>query len=195
MKYTTNYPHPDKPGFWTGVDFVEITPADIGKVLGVVQDANGNPAYALVEGGGGKIPQPATETPMPLNAVPSVGTSEKFALEDHVHEMPSAADIGAEAKLTSENITSAGDVSAILKSDILYHFTGALTSLTITFQSAVVPIPHYHFDFVEGSTAFDPVLPNGVVWPDGHTWEADTRYEVDILNGYAVVASWAVSGT
>ena len=90
-------------------------------------------------------------------------------------------------------VSTGGAVTQSLAADVMYHFTGALTSLTITFASPINQAAHYHFDFDEGSTAFDPTLPNGVVLPDNHTWEADTHYEVDILNNYAVVVGWAVS--
>lgn len=103
-----------------------------------------------------------------------------------------AADVGAEPAVTEVTVSTAGAVSRALDAHKLYHFTGALTALTITLNAASGVPAQYHFDFVEGSTAFDPSLPNSVVLPDNHTWEADTRYEVDILNNYAVVVGWAV---
>lgn len=107
-----------------------------------------------------------------------------------------AADVGAEPAIAEVTVDTAGAVTQDLDAGKMYHFTGALTSLTLTLTAAASgQMAQYHFDFIEGSTAFDPVLPNTVTLPDGHAWEADTRYEVDILNGYAVVASWAVSGT
>ena len=94
--------------------------------------------------------------------------------------------------VTEVTVSTTGAVTQALDAGKMYHFTGALTSLTITFNAAS-GIAQYHFDFTEGSTAFDPTLPNGVKLPDNHTWEADTHYEVDILNGYAVVVGRAVS--
>lgn len=99
---------------------------------------------------------------------------------------------GKADRIERVTVSTAGAVSQALDAGKLYHFTGALTSLTITFNAAS-GVAQYHFDFTEGSTAFDPTLPSGVVLPDGHTWEADTHYEVDILNNYAVVVGWAVS--
>lgn len=101
---------------------------------------------------------------------------------------------GKEDKTQTLTVTTGGDVSQALDAEKIYVFSGALTSLTLTFNApASGDLAQYHFIFAEGSTAFDPVLPNGVVMPDNHTWEADTRYEVDILNNYAVVVGWAVS--
>lgn len=40
------------------------------------------------------VPEPASNLPADLGTV-AVGTSEKFAREDHVHNMPTASDIGA----------------------------------------------------------------------------------------------------
>ncbi len=103
-----------------------------------------------------------------------------------------AIDRDKQDKVATVTVSDSGAVTQALDAGTVYQFTGALTSLTISFN-ATSDLPQYHFIFTTGSTAFDPVLPNGVVLPDGHTWEANKRYEVDILDGYAVVASWAVS--
>ena len=105
----------------------------------------------------------------------------------------SAADVGAAPAVTEVTISTNGAVTQALDAGKIYHFTGSLTSLTLTLNAAPTgQLAQYHFDFTEGSTAFAPSLPSSVVLPDGHTWEADTRYEVDILNNYAVVVGWAV---
>ncbi len=88
-------------------------------------------------------------------------------------------------------VYTAGAVTQALDAGKVYEFIGAVTSLTITLN-ATTDLPLYVFVFTEPSTAFDPALPNGVTLPDGHTWEADTVYEVSILNNRATVQGWAV---
>lgn len=88
-------------------------------------------------------------------------------------------------------VSTAGDVSKALDAGKIYHFTGALTSLTITMNAADSGnVAQYHFDFDSGSTA-PTVTATGVTWPDGSfTPEASKHYEVDILNGYGVAMAW-----
>ena len=123
----------------------------------------------------------------------SAGSSTELSRADHVHPKPSASDIGAAPAIAEVTVPTSGAVTQALDAGKIYHFTGALTSLTITFNAASGVPAQYHFDFTEPSTAFDPVLPNGVTMPNGWTWEADKRYEVDILNNYGVATGWAVS--
>lgn len=105
-----------------------------------------------------------------------------------------ASDVGAEPAITEVTVSTAGAVTQALDAGKMYHFTGAVTSLTVTFNAAASgQLAQYHLDFTEPSTAFTPSFPSGVKLPSGQTWEADTIYEVDIANNKAVVASWAVS--
>ena len=89
-------------------------------------------------------------------------------------------------------VSTAGAVTQALDPGKIYHFTGALTSLTITLNAAGTGvIPQYHFDFDSGSTAPTVTLPNSVTMQGGtFTPEASKHYEVDILNGYGVSMAW-----
>lgn len=88
-------------------------------------------------------------------------------------------------------VSTAGEVTQALDPGKIYHFTGALIALTITFNApASGQIAQYHFDFVSGASAVPLTLPSTVVLPDGWTPDVNTRYEVDVLDNYAVVASW-----
>ena len=92
---------------------------------------------------------------------------------------------------TEQTISTAGAVSQALEPYVIYHFTGALTSLTITLDAvAQGQIAHYHFDFESGSTAPTLTLPQSVEMPDGFTVEASKRYEIDILNNFGTVQGW-----
>jgi hypothetical protein len=92
-----------------------------------------------------------------------------------------------------ETITSSGSVSQELEAGKIYDFTGELTDLTITLGESDSPA-QYHFSFISGATPVVLTLPNDVIMPDDFSVEANTRYEIDILNGYGVVCAWAISG-
>ena len=90
-----------------------------------------------------------------------------------------------------ETISTSGAVTKALDPYVLYHFTGALTSLTITLNApSAGQIAHYHFDFLSGSTAPTLTMPNTVTMPDSFAVEASKRYEVDVLNNYGSVIVW-----
>lgn len=90
-------------------------------------------------------------------------------------------------------ISTAGAVTQALDAGKVYHFTGAITALTITLNAAAAGLSHYHFDFLSGATAPTLTMPNTVTMPDSFTVEANKRYEVDILNSYGAVMAWAIS--
>lgn len=92
---------------------------------------------------------------------------------------------------TETTIATDGAVTQELSPYVLYHFTGTLTSLTVTLGTpATGQIAHYHFDFNSGSTAPTLNVPLTVEMPDGFTVEASTHYEVDILTNYGTVQGW-----
>lgn len=93
---------------------------------------------------------------------------------------------------TEVTVSSTGAVTQALDAGKIYHFTGALTSLTITLN-ATSGLAQYHFDFLSGSTAPTLTMPSSVTMPDSFAVEASKRYEVDVLNGYGAVISWANS--
>lgn len=119
--------------------------------------------------------------------VPTGGTAGQFLVKS------SATDYDAAWVTENEEVTiaTAGAVTQALDAGKIYHFTGAVSSLTLTLNAAATgQIAQYHFDFDSGSTAATVTL-SGVTWPDGSfTPEASKHYEVDILNGYAVVMAW-----
>ena len=105
-----------------------------------------------------------------------------------------ADDVGAEPAVTEVTVSTAGAVTQALDAGKVYHFTGALTALTITLNTAGTGVlPQYHFDFESGSTAPTLTMPNTVTMPDSFTVEANKRYEIDVLNGYGVAQSWGAS--
>lgn len=117
--------------------------------------------------------------------------SDVGALPDNTVIPSTPAEIGAAPAVTEVTISTAGAVTQALDAGKIYHFTGALSSLTLTLTAAGAGvIPQYHFDFDSGSTA-PTVSVTGVTWQGGSfAPKASTHYEVDILNGYGVVCAW-----
>lgn len=104
-----------------------------------------------------------------------------------------AEDVGASPAIEEVTVSTAGAVTQALEAGKVYHFTGALTALTISLAAAASGLAQYHFDFLSGSTAPTLTMPNVVTMPDSFTVEANKRYEVDILNNYGAVLAWAIS--
>lgn len=133
---------------------------------------------------------PYTSNPAALGTA-SPGSSDDYSRGDHVHAMPSASDVGAAPAVTEVTVSTAGDVTQALNPGVIYHFTGAISSLTLTLTAVSAgQIAQYHFDFNSGSTAATISL-TGVNWQGGSFAPAASKhYEVDILNGYGVVCEW-----
>lgn len=158
---------------------------------------------------------PYTSNPA-MDGTASAGSSANYSRGDHVHphdtaklDAPSGGSVGqvlkktangtewanesggGGASVTEVTVSAAGAVTQALDACKIYHFTGALTSLTITLNApASGTLAHYHFDFNSGSTAPTLTLPSGVTIPSGFAVEASKHYEIDILNGYGAVIGW-----
>lgn len=101
---------------------------------------------------------------------------------------------GDAQKWTETTVSTAGAVTQALAPYTIYHFTGEITSLTITLTPPEDgELAHYHFDFISGATAPTLTMPNSVTMPDSFSVEATKRYEVDVLNNYGTVTSWTES--
>lgn len=118
-------------------------------------------------------------------ASPTSGDVLTYDGDDWVAQAPT----GGGTDWAEVTISTAGAVTQELAPWTIYHFTGALTALTITLAAAS-GLPQYHFDFDSGATAPTLTLPQSVTMPDGFTVEASKHYEVDVLNGYGAVSVW-----
>lgn len=70
-----------------------------------------------------------------------------------------------------------------------YYLCGALTALTVDSSPGT---GGWSVRFTSGSTATVLTMPNTVVMPDGFDVDASTVYEINVLDNYALVASWPV---
>lgn len=164
-----------------------------------LQDAAGMQLVEIIrglgEGAGGDVPSPYDGTPE-MDGAASAGNSSEFSRGNHRHPHDSSkADVTALNtkcdKITEINDTSTGSQTKAIDANKIYHFTGALTALTIQLNApASGELAWYHFDFNSGSNALTLTLPNTVTMPSGFTIEANKHYEIDILNNYGVVMSW-----
>lgn len=75
------------------------------------------------------------------------------------------------------------------QNNTIYQF-GELTSLTITNPPATGA---YSIIFTSGDTATTTVIPNTMLGLEDFASEANTIYEINVLNNRAVVGSWTVS--
>lgn len=176
---------------------VYIDPKDLD-----LQDAAGMQLVEIIrglgDGTGGDMPNPYDGSPI-MDGTASSGSSDEFARGDHVHPKDtSKADVTAldakANKIVEVNNSNAGAVSIALDAGKIYHFTGALTGLTITLNApATGALAWYHFDFISGATAPSLTMPNTVTMPDSFSVEANKRYEVDVLNNYGAVMAWTNS--
>lgn len=133
------------------------------------------------------IPSAYTSNPA-MDGTASAGSSTSYAKGDHVHP----SDTNKADKVTVVTVSDAGAVTQALDAGKIYDFTGTLTSLTITLNAATAPA-QYHFRFDSGSPAPTLTLPNTVTMPSGFQVEANKHYEIDIVDGYGLAASWATS--
>ena len=133
---------------------------------------------------------PYTSTPAALGTA-AAGSSDNYARGDHVHAMPSVNDIGAEPAITEITVSTAGNVSQTLDAGSIYHFTGTLTSLDITLNTAGTGVlPIYCFDFDSGSVAPAVSLPSAVTMPNSFSISSGKHYEINIFNEYGVYTEW-----
>ena len=64
---------------------------------------------------------------------------------------------------------------------------GTLTSLTISNPPAT---GSYVIKFTSGSTATTTAIPASIIFPEAFAAEANTRYEINVEDGYALAVGW-----
>lgn len=86
-------------------------------------------------------------------------------------------------------VTVSGSTPSITPEDNHIYKCGELDSLTITDSPATGA---YTVIFASGSTATVATIPATVIFPGSGslTVEADTRYEINVMDGYATVQTW-----
>ena len=129
--------------------------------------------------------------PEALGASASPGDSTSWARGDHVHPKPTPADIGAEPAV--EVITVSGSTPSITAVAGKRYVCGEVSTLTIAVPaSGIIDVV-----FESGTTAtvltITPATGHTVSWANGFdptSLEASTTYELNIMDGLGVAASW-----
>ena len=98
--------------------------------------------------------------------------------------------IGAAAAETVVEVT--GTTPTITPAANTIYNCGELTSLTISNPPATGA---YSIVFTSGSTATTTTIPSTILGLENFAPEANTLYEINVLNNRAVVGSWAVTTT
>lgn len=142
----------------------------------------------------------APKTAMLADGMVVTGTGTALTVDDALsststnpvqNKVVKAALDGKADKVTEVTISTAGAVTQALDAGKIYHFTGALASLTITATDPTTG--KYQFDFISGSTAPTLVVPASWVMPDNFLVEPNARYSLSIKNGYCSLEKWSDS--
>lgn len=99
-----------------------------------------------------------------------------------------ASDVGASPAETVVEVS--GTTPTITPAANTTYNCGELTSLTI---SNPTPTGSYSIVFTSGSTATTTTIPATILGLEDFAPEANTLYEINVLDNRAVVGSWAVS--
>lgn len=180
---------------------------------GAVSSVNGQTGDVILDADGvGALPDDTTAADLgayvkPAGGIPktdlasavqtSLGKADT-ALQQHqslsAYRTAAAQDVidaGKADKITEVTILTAGAVTQALDAGKIYHFTGALTALTVTATDPTVG--KYQFDFISGSTAPTLTVPASWVMPDNFLVEPSARYSLSIQNGYCSLEKWSDS--
>ncbi len=87
-------------------------------------------------------------------------------------------------------VTVEGSTPTIEPAANTIYKCGELTSLTISNPPATGA---YVIKFTSGSTATTTTIPASIIFPEAFAAEANTRYEINVEDGYAVAVGWPVS--
>lgn len=98
-----------------------------------------------------------------------------------------------ELRLVKENIVQVGGDTPVIAAEANHMYKcGTVTSLSF---SAYPSIGSWSVRFTSGSTATTLTMPVNVIMPDGFEVEANMTYEINVLDNYALVASWPVASS
>ena len=95
----------------------------------------------------------------------------------------------ADKPTTVTDLSSTSITLASAADNTEYNY-GELSALTI---SSIPASGWFSVVFDSGSTPTVLTVPNTMIMPDSFAVEANTRYEINCKDGYALVAGWAVS--
>jgi hypothetical protein len=175
-------------GYTADKTFAQISAAyDAGKIIQAVLEATMFPLISIAYGpfGDGSAMFSATSTPGVRATTFTLlcnydGNNDSWSY----YEVESAI-----AKDYSRQITA--NVNITPEDNVVYNCTAAaLTSLTITNPPAT---GEYSIVFTSGATPTTTTFPSAILGLEDFAAEANTVYEINVLDNRAVVGSWAVT--
>ena len=105
-----------------------------------------------------------------------------------VQKAQARTNIGADAVPVRETVSG---TSATIDAEVdTIYVCGEMSAVTIdTFPSVGI----FSVIFDSGATATTLTVPQTLIMPDSFTVEANKRYEINVMDGYATAQGWAVS--
>jgi len=97
---------------------------------------------------------------------------------------------GGDYEPKTNKVTVSDTDASIAPTDHTIYNCGTLTSLTVTNPPSTGA---YSIVFTSGSTATSTTFPATILGLESFAAEANTLYEINVLDNRAVVGSWAVS--
>lgn len=82
-----------------------------------------------------------------------------------------------------------GSTPSITAANNTIYTCGEVSTLTVTAAANI----DFTVIFTSGSTAATLTMDENITMPDDFAVEANTRYEINVSDGYAVVGRWAVN--
>ena len=135
--------------------------------------ANDNVSALLAMRGGGSV-TPETV----LSAMQAMSAAQEESARSAINAQ---TEISVVTDITSNSITL-----AYAADNTIYEY-GELTNLTVT---AIANPGDFIIIFTSGATATTTNFPAGLIFSEAFAAEANTRYEINVRNGYALVAGW-----
>lgn len=96
-------------------------------------------------------------------------------------------DLGAESVPTKVTDLESSSVTLAKAEDGKVYSYGELAALTIT---AIDASGDFIIRFTSGATATTTDFPATMIFPEEFAAEANTRYEINVSNGYALAVGW-----
>ena len=96
-------------------------------------------------------------------------------------------DLSAYEEKATTSTQSGTSVTIASAADNTIYDCGTLTALTIT---AIANPGSFIVRFTSGSTATTTNFPASMVFPEAFSAEANTRYEINVSNGFALAVGW-----
>ena len=140
--------------------------------------ANGSPLSLILAGKIADSPGGSVTPASVLTAMEGMSASQA---EDALDAL------GGEATPTKVTDTTSTSITLASAADNTIYTYGTLTALTVT---AIAASGDFIIRFVSGSTPTTTNFPASLVFPEAFSAEANTRYEINVSDGYALVASW-----